>query len=105
MHMVITENATSVAGICLIPMKPQPSQRRPRRHVYTPVCMCACVCVYVSVFEKALGSKCQTNPQCSAAGGERCLCFLISLLRKKPPALSHVPSASGDNVTHTVVPV
>lgn len=101
MHMVITEKATSVAGICLIPMKPQPSQRRPRRHVYTPVCMCVCV----SVFEKAPGSKCQTNPQCSAAGGERCLCFLISLLRKKPLALSHVPSASGDNMTHTVVPV
>lgn len=48
-------------------------------------------------------TKCQTNPQCSAAGGERCLRFLISLLRKKLQALSHVPSASGDSMTHTVV--
>lgn len=60
-------------------------------------------CVHVSMFEKAFGSKCQTNPQCGAAGGERCLCFLISLLLKKLLALSHVPSASGDNMTHAVV--
>ncbi len=106
-HKVLyaTQNATPLAGLCfkssiaLIQMKPQQSQRSPWQHVYTLVCMC----VYVSLFEKAIGSKCQTNPQCSAAGGERCLCFLISLLRKKPVALSHVFSASIDNMTLTVV--
>lgn len=103
--MLLIERATSAVSIFVLyhfdSLKRQPPQRNPQRHVYTAVCMC----VYGSVFEKALGSKCQTNPQCSAAGGERCLCFLISLLRKKPLALSCVPSASRDNMTHAVVPV
>ena len=37
------------SSTALIPMKPQPSQRRPRRHVDTLVC----TRVYVSVSEKA----------------------------------------------------
>lgn len=68
------------------------------RQASTDTCICPCARVYV--WESFWFKVC---PQCSAAGGERCLCFLISLLLKKLLALSHVPSASGDNMTHAVV--
>lgn len=73
----------------IVDVAPQPPQGHQQQHGYVPVC--------ARVRDRE--SACQTkSPGGSAAGGELCLCFLISP-RLCPVALS----ASRDNVTHVAL--
>ena len=85
------EAATSAVGYYVLNQTPLWFPWNLSYHkVSIATCASACVSLCVCVWESSR-IKVSNHPSSSAAGGERCLCFLINLLRKKPLALSHVP--------------